>query len=289
MFQLLRLLLKKCEIIDSFIIDVNATIIIMYQKSINFFLLFFLVICLTSCVDTRKTTYFNDLQNGSVIPSTKDSSNILIQRNDILSIVITSLNPEASSIFNAPNTAITNFTSTGSNQSTGGYLVNSEGLIQLPILGNFRVAGLTKKELKEQITSTLTEKKLLTDPIVTIRHLNFEITIIGEVTKPSVITIPNEKISLIKALGLAGDITIYGKKDNVLLIREISGKRNVTRLDLNSPGFLSSPYYFLQPNDIVYVEANKNKVTGVSAVRQALPILLSALSVLLLTLQLIKK
>lgn len=261
----------------------------MYRLFINFILFTFLVVLCVSCVNTRKATYFNDLRDGSVIPTSKDSNAVIIQKNDILSIVITSLNSEASAIFNAPNVSITNYTSTGSNQSAGGYLVNADGLIQLPILGNIKVEGLTKNQLKEQITKTLIEKKLLTDPIVTIRYLNFEITIIGEVTKPSVITVPNEKISLIKALGLAGDITVYGKKDNVLLIREANGKRSVQRLDLNSADFLNSPYYFLQPNDVVYVEANKNKVAASSAIKQSAPIILSALSVLLLTLQLIRK
>lgn len=261
----------------------------MYRLYINFIVFTFLVVLCVSCVNTRKATYFNDLQDGSVIPASRDSNTLIIQRNDILSIVITSLNPEASAIFNAPNVSIINYTSTGSNQSAGGYLVNADGLIQLPILGNIKVEGLTKNQLKEQITKTLIEKKLLTDPIVTIRHLNFEITIVGEVTKPSVITVPNEKISLIKALGLAGDITIYGKKDNVLLIRESAGKRNVKRLDLNSADFLTSPYYYLQPNDIVYVEANKNKVASSNVLKQSAPLILSALSLLLWTLQLIKK
>jgi polysaccharide export outer membrane protein len=156
--------------------------------------------------------------------------------------------------------------------------------VQLPILGNIKVAGLTTKMIKQNITSIILQKKLLTDPIVTIRHLNYEITVIGEVNKPAVITVPSEKISLIKALGLAGDITVYGKKDNVLLIREINGKRTVKRIDLNAADFLTSPNYYLQPNDVVYVETNKNKLASVSAVKQSLPIVLSSLSVLLIVL-----
>jgi polysaccharide export outer membrane protein len=112
--------------------------------------------------------------------------------------------------------------------------------------------------------------------------LNFEVTVIGEVGNPSVITVPNEKISLLKALGLAGDITIYGRKDNVLLIREENGKKRVKHIDLNSKSFLSSPYYYLQPNDIVYVEANKNKVASVGRMTPYLPAILSGLSVIIL-------
>jgi len=119
----------------------------------------------------------------------------------------------------------------------------------------------------------------LIDPVVTIRHLNYEVTVIGEVDKPTVINVPNEKISLLKALGIAGDITIYGKKENVLLIREVEGKRIIIRIDLNSKDFLSSPYYYLQPNDVVYVEANERKVKNANRNQQILPAILSSLSI----------
>ena len=113
----------------------------MYKKYIYFLSFLFIITYATSCVNTKKATYFNDLQDGNVIPSLNDTISTIIQKNDILSIVITSLNPEASAIFNASNASITNFTSAGSNQSTSGYLVNTEGSIQLPILGNIKVVG----------------------------------------------------------------------------------------------------------------------------------------------------
>jgi polysaccharide export outer membrane protein len=261
----------------------------MYKKITNFILLIVVILCSSSCLSTQQSTYFNNAQSAAYTPNIKDSGIIIIQKNDILSIVITSLNPEASAIFNTTNTSTQNYNTTGTNQSITGYLVNSDGFIELPILGSMKAAGLTKKELKETITNILLEKKLLLDPIVSIRQLNFEITIIGEVGKPSVITVPSEKVSLIKALGLAGDITIYGKKDNVTLIRESGGKRDVVHLDLNSADFLTSPYYYLQPNDIIYVEANKNKVASVSRTRQSLPIIISSLSVLIIALTYLKK
>ncbi len=263
--------------------------IIMYKVYINFILFVFIIVFGSSCVSTKKTTYFNNAQEASYTPSILDSSFIVIQKNDILSIVITSLNPEASAIFNTVNTSTTNYTSTGTYQSIGGYLVNSEGFIELPILGNIKVAGLTKKGLKEKITNILIEKKLLLEPIVSIRQLNFEITVLGEVGRPSVITVPSEKVSLIKALGLAGDITIYGEKNNVTLIRENNGKRIVTHIDLNSADFLTSPYYYLQPNDVIYVESNKNKVASVSRTRQSLPVIISSLSLLIIALTYFKK
>ncbi|MEP7142006.1 MAG: polysaccharide biosynthesis/export family protein [Ferruginibacter sp.] len=257
----------------------------MYKQYINLLLLVSIIICIASCTSTKETTYFFNANDTTILSRMEDTISPVIQKNDILSITITSLNAEASSIFNLTNNTNTStVTSAGSSQTGSGYLVNSDGNIQLPILGNFLVAGSTRKEVKDLITATLLQKKLLIDPIVTIRHLNYEVTVIGEVGKPTVINVPSEKISLLKALGLAGDITIFGKKDNVLLIREISGKRKVKRVDLNSASFLTSPYYYLQPNDVVYVEANKTKVASSSSFRQLLPIILSGLSLILFAL-----
>lgn len=257
----------------------------MFKKQLNVVLFILVIICSTSCINTRLTTYFNDIKDAAITPNAEDLTLPVIQKNDILSVVITSLNAEASAVFNlSNNTSSSTVTNTGNSQSASGYLVNPEGYIQLPILGNIKVAGLTTKEVKENITATLLQKKLLLDPIVNIRHLNYEITVIGEVTRPIVINVPSEKISLLKAIGLAGDITVYGKKDNVLLIREINGKRTVKRIDLNSADFLTSPFYYLQPNDVVYVETNKNKLESVSSFKQTLPIILSSISILLLAL-----
>jgi len=263
----------------------------MDKKYVYFLLLISFVIYGSSCVDTRKSTYFNDAQDANVIPNIADTIAPIIQKNDIISVTITSLNAEASAIFNITGTTSNTSTVTNSNgtQSGSGYLVNTDGNIQLPILGPIAVAGLSSKQVKDHITNMLLEKKLLIDPIVNVHQLNYEITVIGEVGKPAVINVPNEKISLLKALGLAGDITIFGRKDNVLLIREINGKRKVKRIDLMDAKFLTSPYYYLQPNDVVYVEANKNKISNSSTFRTTLPIVLSGLTLVLFALDRIIK
>jgi polysaccharide export outer membrane protein len=241
------------------------------------------VFMMASCISTKNIGYFNNARETEY--ATIAGMENTIQPNDILSISISSLNPEASAVFNTSNGQSNNInTSNGNVPQPSGYLVNAEGFIQLPILGNIKSAGLTKKELKERITTTIVEKKLLVDPIVSIRHLNFEVTVIGEVGRPMVIPVPNEKISLLTALGQAGDITVYGKKDNVLVIREINGKKAVKRINLNTADFLTSSYYYLKPNDIVYVEPNKNKLASVSRGRQMLPALLSGLSVVVIVL-----
>jgi polysaccharide export outer membrane protein len=241
----------------------------------------FIAFSIASCTTTQKTTYFESVTDMS-IPTAFENYEPIIQKNDILSVYISSLNPEASAVFNAPNTQATSTSTTTGSTSAGGYLVNSEGNIQLPILGTVKAAGITKKQLKANITSSIVDKKLLIDPIVTIRHLNYEVSVIGEVGKPTVINVPNEKISLLKALGIAGDITVFGKKENVLLIRENEGKREVVRIDLSSKDFLSSPYYYLQPNDVVYIEANKYKVQNANRNQQLLPTILSGMSILAL-------
>lgn len=246
---------------------------------------FFILLLSSSCTSTKKITYFGNLTDTSFI-SRSDAAEILIQNNDILSISISSLNPQASAIFNTTN----NFSANSSPESSSagaqasGYLVNSDGYIQLPILGNIKAAGLTKKQLKESITNSILEKKLLVDPIVNIRNLNFKVTVLGEVTHPAVVTAPSEKISLLEALGLAGDLTIYGKRDNVLLIREINGKKQVRRIDLTAKDFFLSRYYYLQPNDVVYVSPNKAKISSSTLSRQWLPVVVSALSVMVLLL-----
>jgi polysaccharide biosynthesis/export protein len=236
-------------------------------------------VLLVSCSTPGKIAYFERVQDAS-FKSTLANVEAPIQRNDILTISISSLNAEASAMFNPASAAVTRIASaSGGETIAGGYLVNPEGNIQLPILGNVTAAGLTKKQLKESITNILLDKKLLVDPIVDIRYLNFEVTVIGEVARPTVITVPSEKISMIKALGLAGDLTIYGRRDNVLLIREENGQRVTRHINLNSADFLSSPYYYLQPNDVVYIEPNKTKIASSSRSQQIVPIILSSLSI----------
>jgi hypothetical protein len=189
----------------------------MYNKYLTLLFLIAVIICGTSCVNTKKFTYFNDTRDANIIPNAEDATLPIIQKNDILSVIITSLNAEASAVFNqSNNTNSSTVTNIGNSQMASGYLVNTDGYIQLPILGNIKVAGSTTKEVKESITATLLQKKLLIDPIVTIRHLNYEITVIGEVTRPTVINVKSILITLTKegkCFLLLGDET---KKQEVL-------------------------------------------------------------------------
>jgi polysaccharide export outer membrane protein len=159
-----------------------------------------------------------------------------------------------------------------------GYLVNTDGTINFPVLGSVKAAGLTKRQLETLLTDSLSERKLLVDPIVTARFLNFRVTVLGEVGRPTTLNVANERISILEALGLAGDLTIYARRDNVVLIREEGDKKIIKRINLNNNDILYSPYYYLKTNDIVYVEPRKEKIQSTSRTQQLLPIILSAAS-----------
>ena len=243
-----------------------------------FMLILTSALMLSSCANSRKTVYFND-QQDAILKSDNIPARNIIGPNDILSIAVTSLNPTATEIFNKPNNSFVSSTSVnGLSLQSPGYLVNDDGNIQFPVLGELKISGLTTNELRIKITDELKSRKLLVDPIVIVRQLNFKVSILGEVARPTVVNVPSEKISLLEALGLAGDITIYGKKDNVMIIREEDGVKKIKRINLNSSEVFSSDYYYLKSNDIVYVEANKAKVAGSTRSTQLLPIILSALS-----------
>lgn len=242
-------------------------------------LLFVIVISalIFSCASSKKFVYFNNQAEGIY----NNSAPVLqqtINANDILSIAVSSLNPEASQIFNAAAGS----SNGNATKNAGGYLVEQDGTIQFPVLGRIQVAGLTKSELTEFLRKTLEDKKLLIDPIVSINFLNFRVTVLGEVMHPQVVTVPNEKISLLEAIGMAGDLTIFARRDNVLLIREEKGKRLLKRINLNSGDIFNSPYYYLKTNDIVYAEPNNTKVFANSNTRQLLPIVVSLLTLLTL-------
>jgi polysaccharide export outer membrane protein len=233
----------------------------------------------SSCVNVEKATYFNFVKSSD-IQVALDSLEPVIQKNDLLSITISSPNPQATQIFNTSNNVSSNLTS---NQLTG-YLVSQDGFVELPMIGLIRAAGLTKKQLKETITRTIIQSQFLKDPIVTVRYLNYTVTVLGEVAHPTVINVSDERLSLLKALGYAGDMTMFAQRNTVMIIREEDGKRMVRRLNLNSEELLTSPYYYLKSNDIVYVEPNKARVSSTSNVRGWMPIIISTISLAIVVL-----
>ena len=247
------------------------------NSNYKFVIYLLLLSFLSSCVNTRTATYFNDLRD-SEIPFEATNLEPQIQKNDLLNITVSSLNAEATQIFNLHNASSQLSVISGSISHSNGYLVDQQGLIQFPILGNIKAAGLTKKELKDFIVAGIVKRNLLYDPIVNIRYLNYKITVLGEVANPSVINVPNEKVSLLDAIGLAGDLTMYARRDNILVIREEDGKRISKHINLNDVGLFTSPYYYLKSNDVIYVSPNKARVASTSRSNQWLPLVFSGLS-----------
>lgn len=262
---------------------------ILQKSSLSVIIALLVLSFFSSCMSSKKIAYFNDIKDSTVILSAAGLEPV-IQEKDILSISVSSLSPEATELFNLPNLPITPSSSLStSSPQTAGYLVNDEGYIKFPILGEVKAAGLTQKQLEANITQMLIDKKLLYDPIVTARFLNFRVTVLGEVNQPGVIYAPNAQLSILEAIGQAGDLTIFGLRDNIILIRQEGTARIVKRLDLNSSKILKSPYFFLKSNDVIYVEPGKAKVASTDFTRQYLPIVFSGITVIAVLLNLLLK
>jgi polysaccharide export outer membrane protein len=242
-----------------------------------------------SCSPARNLIYFSDLKNTTeYTEEIKNRAEPKIQPDDLLSINVSTLNPESNILFNNGVMQAIGGVSTANNatRANDGYLVDKNGSINFPVLGNIKLAGLTKTEAADKMVSEI--KNSVKNPIVNIRFMNFKITVIGEVNRPSTFNIPTERINMIEALGLAGDLTLYGKRENVLLIREKSGVRSAIRVNLASKDILNSPYFYLQQNDILYVEPVKAKALQSSSTSFYLPILSVAVSIMTIVLLALK-
>jgi polysaccharide biosynthesis/export protein len=244
---------------------------------------------LNSCVDSKKLAYFNNIKNDTTVQMLAVPKLFKINKGDVLQISMVSLDVQAMAVFNGGSGFSVSTTATGANatkEAPSGYLVDEKGNITLPLIGIISAEGISKEDLASTITKDLIDKKIVLDPIVTVRILNYKITILGEVTHPGVIPVPNEKITLPEAIGLAGDLTPYGKRDNVLLVRLVGDKLIYKRFSLNNDKMFDKDLYYLQNNDLLYVEGNKARAGASDRSTQTIPIVLSALSVLTILLTL---
>ncbi|MDR3062296.1 MAG: polysaccharide biosynthesis/export family protein [Dysgonamonadaceae bacterium] len=221
----------------------------------------------SSCSSYKKVPYLEQPEalRESNFPVYIKNMTVKYQPEDILSITVnSSREPAIASAFNLPvQPSATTYDGTTENLSQGlgrqTYLVNSAGEIDFPVLGTIRVAGMNRSELEAYLKKEL-KQYIKEDPVITIRLMNYRVSVLGEVTRPGQYSVSRDKINVLEALSLAGDMTIYGKRDNVTLMRETpDGEIKVVRLDLNSTEVLSSPYFYLQQNDVIYVEPNKAK------------------------------
>ena len=236
----------------------------------------------TSCVSSKQIVYFQGDTLSYTITDVTQTYVPTIQKNDMPSISVGSLNPEANEIFNAANQRATSTASYGSGGGAAiqpfGYLVYTDGNIELPLLGKVKVEGLSTQGAVDTLRKRLV--KYLKEPSVTIHNINFKVSVLGEVNRPAVYNIPDEKITLPEVLSLAGDLTIYGRRNNIMIVREENGKREYARVDLTSRKIFESPFYYLHKNDLVYVEPTKVKMAANDRSFQILPVVLSAVTVL---------
>jgi polysaccharide export outer membrane protein len=240
-------------------------------------LLVFILLPLIFSCSRRNLGYFSNygeekLQTQDI---TSKGTQPIIQAGDLLQITVTDNNPTAAAPFN--RITLSNESSGNSSSNTqDGYLVDENGIIDFPVLGRVKIGGQTKGDAKTSLTNLLTN--YLGNPIVTIRYLNYRITVVGEVRNPNTFLVPSERINLIEALGMAGDLTIYGKRENVMIINESNGVRTVAQLDLNDKAILDSPNFYLKPNDIVYVEPVKARKDQSSLTRSNITLVLGVIS-----------
>lgn len=239
-----------------------------------------MVVLLAACSAPKEVLYLQDI---SLIKeeAIDKSYEVIIHKDDLLAIIVNSKDPELALPFNMPLVSYQIGGQNVSQQRLVGYLVNQDGNIDFPILGEIHVEGLTRMQVTELIKKRLIEEELIKDPIVTVQFLNFKVSVIGEVGRPGTFDISGDRITLLKALSMAGDLTIYGRRDRVAVIREKDGKRSILYHDLRSSDIFQSPCYYLQQNDIVYVEPNNAK-TGQSRINSnnSVGVWLSGVSVL---------
>ena len=256
-------------------------------KKINVVFLIVISSLLSSCKQTKNIAYYQNIDTLQTENSPKFQS--MIQEDDLLLIIVSAEDPEAAAPFNLElvnlPTVIGQANAVGQKQHQL-YLVDNNAEIDFPVLGKLKVGGKSK----EEFTNTLKEKikKYVNNPIVNVRIMNYKVSVQGEVTRPGSYTINSERITLPEALSLAGDLTIYGKRNNIVVVREKNGKKTIGRVDLTKSDFINSPFYYLSQNDLVYVEPNNAKANS-STFNQNIPVWISLSSVLISLVLLFKK
>lgn len=220
------------------------------------------VLLLGSCATPKKISYFQDLRPGESELAPAALTEISIQPKDKLSILVNSQDLRLTNLFNLPvvSQQIGQETSSNTNRGLSGYTVDSNGDIDFPVLGKIHIWGMTREEVAAHIKQELQSNDLIKDPVVTVEFMNLNIKVLGEVNNPGRFSIDRDNMTLLDALSLAGDLTIYGNRENVTVLRDDGGRQRVYRVDLCSAGELyHSPAYYLQQNDVVYVGPNATK------------------------------
>lgn len=234
-------------------------------------------------VQNAGTQHVYNENTKAVIPE------VILKAGDLLTITVNSNTPEAAAPFNLPlipgGESMKNYAIGSSTISGGGglqnYLVDNEGNIVFPIIGKIKAAGLTKSQLSDTLSARICPAYIKDEPIVLIRYANYKVSVLGEVARPGLLNINNERLSIFEAISMAGDLTIYGRRDNLLIIREnVNGERETVRIDLRDSKLIDSEYYYLQQNDVLYVQPNNQKARS-TFIGQAETLSLSVVSTLI--------
>ena len=248
--------------------------------------LYSLLICcialMSSCVSQRKLSYLPDVTTASADSINKTYESVKENRittGDLLSIFVNAMDVEAVQAFNMPVANVQRLGARQVNVNAGGgslqgYWVDPDGNINFPVLGTLHVEGMTTTELRDSLTQLISQS--VKDPIINISFLNFTVTVLGEVKNPGRHAVSDQGLTIFQALALAGDLTIYGKRNNVLVSREVDGKMEFARLNLNDQSIFASPYYYIRQNDVIYVEPNNAR----SVASQNIPLYLSMVTTL---------
>jgi polysaccharide export outer membrane protein len=243
-----------------------------------------LILSLPSCKLREKIVYFNDSDSKG---NSEMKFSPILQVDDLISIVVSDIDQETVALFNSHNSNGQSPTYLNGVSISNGYLIDLNGEINLPIVGKIRIAGLKRNDAIILIENEL--KKYLNNPVVQLNILNFKVTVLGEVNLPGTYRIPNERITILEILGLAGDLKISGLRKNILVIREENYEKKEYRLDLTSKEIFNSPAYYLKQNDVVYVEPNMNSRVNSTFLKSNSPIFISITSIILSTIILITK
>lgn len=216
-----------------------------------------LALALASCNTSKKIVYFQDIQVNRPEAIT-EARDITVQPKDQISILVSSKDPQLAALFNLPRVQYrVGESSQNSSGDVSGYTLDTEGYIDFPVLGRLYVAGMTKSEIASFIKKRLMDENLINDPVVTVEFMNLYYSILGEVNNPGKYMITKDQITLLEALSMAGDLTIYGKRDAIFVVREENGQRVTHWVDLRTQDLFHSPVYYLKQNDVIYVQPNK--------------------------------
>ena len=234
------------------------------------------------CGSTKDVVYLQDVEVDERVKAACEYQAV-IQADDLLSIIVSCADIEAAVPFNTPMIGLGREVNSGDNTQRG-YLVDERGCIDFPVLGKLEVAGMSRGEVAEMLKERLSV--YLREPIVTIQFMNYKVTVLGEVRNPGSYRVASERVSILDALGMAGDLQINAKRKNVLVVREEGDEKIFARLDLTSSDFMHSPFYYLRQNDVVYVEPTRGRIAGANA-GTFLPYVLSSVSTIVAVIALI--